>query len=516
MSEGRQACHRCLLGVVDRHEYDIVRRDLAIEIINGLLDEWNPQRVHTVAGIDIGRVEESELERRFKAALQDWAASPGNDDVTILPAPGKNGYDALELRIGTGPDATRWRLDEQEGLTTSPSTIPDFVIHRLDGRSPDIAVYLDGFQFHASREMRHVIREDCAKRAGVRASGRLVWNLTWEDVEAFHKAVSADIPRRPPPRPLLHGAALSLAQRAHNGRGGKPDLVTIDRNAVQLLLDHLRRPELDQWELLALAAVAGGFGGSGTATPVLREELGAVLQRAVEGQPFTATAPAPGSEGRAVALAGTWTAANGLPLVGLLDLADPQAERWTCLAVLPDDDASVSSSEHRARWQDWLQWSNLLQFLRADGRQALISATSRAALDGWEDLHIAARALPEAAAAAPVEPAPFERPDRPAVGGDQPSWPVVEISAAMRDELELLEDDAVRTLVEAVLSLGAPDFVAGHETSDGIPLEAAWPQQRIAVLPGDVAVTAVDGWDLRTVAGWRDHEHLRQALEERS
>ena len=106
VAEGRQACHRCLLGVVDRHEYDIVRRDLAIEIINGPLDNWNPQPVKTVAGIDIAKVEESELERRFKVALPDWASLSGNENVARLPAPGKNGYDAFELSIPSGADAT--------------------------------------------------------------------------------------------------------------------------------------------------------------------------------------------------------------------------------------------------------------------------------------------------------------------------------------------------------------------------------------------------------------------------
>ena len=76
VTEGRQACHRHLLGVVDRNEYELARRDLALEILDDPLgdDVWHPQSVRTVADIEIGTVEEAELERRFKAALRAWGA----------------------------------------------------------------------------------------------------------------------------------------------------------------------------------------------------------------------------------------------------------------------------------------------------------------------------------------------------------------------------------------------------------------------------------------------------------
>ena len=60
--------------MVDRNEYDLVSRELALTVLDDLLGTWDPEPVATVANIDIGKVEESELERRFKVALQDWAA----------------------------------------------------------------------------------------------------------------------------------------------------------------------------------------------------------------------------------------------------------------------------------------------------------------------------------------------------------------------------------------------------------------------------------------------------------
>jgi hypothetical protein len=52
--------------------------------------------------------------------------------------------------------------------------------------------------FHASTDLNN-IAADAAKRRGLRNEGHLVWNLTWDDVDAFHKsALVSPQPRRPP------------------------------------------------------------------------------------------------------------------------------------------------------------------------------------------------------------------------------------------------------------------------------------------------------------------------------
>ena len=71
----------------------------------------------------------------------------------------------------------------------------------------------------------------------------------------------------------------------------------------------------------------------------------------------------------------------------------------------------------------------------------------------------------------------------------------------MVKELDLLEDEAVKVLVEAALALGAPDFVAGEELG-GIPVEAAWSDSKVGVLGADGEDPGTSGWDLRPVDGW--------------
>ena len=57
VNEARQACHRCLLGVVDRHEYELVSRDLALNLLDDLLQAWDvDDTITTVAESDIAKI----------------------------------------------------------------------------------------------------------------------------------------------------------------------------------------------------------------------------------------------------------------------------------------------------------------------------------------------------------------------------------------------------------------------------------------------------------------------------
>ena len=386
--EGRPACHRCLLGVLDRHEYDLVSRELALELLDDLLEHWEPDTsIDTVASVDIAKVEESELERRFKVALQDWAAR--TDGITMLPVPGDGGHSAWELRIAEGDEFLRYRIGEQEGLSTTPSTQPDFLIRRVDDVGRDIAVYLDGYQFHVSTEVNN-LAADSERCAGVRASNRLVWNLTWADVTAFHEAVLSDLPREPPHRPLLSGSALLRAKQIHQARDGVLDFDTVGRNPSR----SSSVPATPARSRLAWSRVSavGGFAAAvdGGVHPVTAETLRSTVSAMALGrEPVWSTTESPAAFGVAS------TTLHDLPLGVLLDGANPDLERWTAFAVIADDATALASDSHRERWRDWLQWANVLQFLGPiDSEQtAWISAASMGSASGLDDLFILSTAV---------------------------------------------------------------------------------------------------------------------------
>ena len=489
-TEGRRACHRCLLGVVDRHEYDLVSRELALNLLDDLLTGWKPEPRDTVGTFDIGLVEESELERRFKVAVRTWAEHRDNEHVTFKAVPGRQGHNAFELIFASDNGTIRYRIDEQEGLGTTPSTIPDFVIRRQDAPAPDIAIYLDGYQFHASATINN-LASDAAKRAGVRIDGKLVWNLTWRDVDDFHKSVITEDLKTPPARQLLTKGAQGVAATIHYQKDGAIDLPTINQNPVSLLLDFLSRPKLDDWERLAISAIGGAANESGLGHQVGSDGLADIVRSAVAGQ----LQWPPNDESPPVALGGQWTTPNGLPLTVLLSASNPNDEHWTVVASIPSTTTDVESSQHRDRWVEWLQWANLLQFLRSYGKNAVISATTEANEITLDHLWLLDRNNVAAAPAPALAPSDHEE-------------ATIELSTEQKEELELVDNKAVLELVRDALKSGAPDFVAGYEI-DGEPVEAVWPDQRIAVA-ADGATTVFDRYDVRTAEQWTLDELLTE------
>ncbi len=491
--EGRPACHRCLLGVVDRWEYDLVRRDLAKELLDALLEDWNPTRPDsgTIADSSIALVEESELERRFKVALGEWAQRQPN--VTFRRVPGRGRFEAFDLVFTSGDDIVRYRIDEQAGLSTSPSTLPDFLIKRMDASSPDLAIYLDGFEFHASPD-NNAIADDARKRHGVRSSNRLVWNLTWQDVELFHGAVTADPPHPPPDRGLLDASVKVTAQQIQHHRDGVVEVGRLQQNPVQLLLDYLAHPGVADWRRAALSVV-GGMAARDGVTAVDKPGLSQVFDAALAADEIEMEPIGEGEE--AVAQIARFTTAGGLHLLLGLDASDPNDERWTALSVLDDSDAAVNTDQHRTRWADWLAWANVLQFLGLpeDSRGALIAGASQAQTGDHDDLWLSYLA------GADVEPA---------TAPGTPAAPTAGPSDEQFEELELMAD-SVRSFVEPLVGPTGPALVAGHETDEGLVVEAAWPDRRVGVLnDGD---EAPGGWDARPVGDWTGDE-LRDALGE--
>ena len=484
VNEGRQACHRCLLGVVDQSEYELVSRELALMLLDDLLASWDvDDTIASICEVDIGKVEESELERRFKVALQDWAKT--QPDVAIAPAVGEHGRDAWEIRFGTGGSIKRYRIDEQEGLGTSPATTPDFLIRRVDAPGTDVAIYLDGFGFHASTEHPN-IAADAQKRRGVRSSNRWVWGMSWDDVESFHQAARADPPRKPIFAPLLYGTARTKAKQAHASRLQRLDYDTVDQNPMELLLAYLDNPQDEMWSDLACSLVAG-FAAVGANGHVASDSVRTALETASKGDEIPISGDGP-------LLGATWVNEVELRLTAFLDLMNPNSERWTVVAAVPDDEVDYMDPVHRERWRSWLSWTNVLQFLGPidSERTAWVAGTSEAGSPDQDDLWILTRAGDSSTVISPVViGAPLR----------------VSVNSQMEEELELLEDDEVEDLVRNALEHGAADFIAGYEF-DGQPIEAAWPNEKVAVMPqGDT--TEISGWDIRGVDQWTVDELLR-------
>ncbi|MFF5691411.1 DEAD/DEAH box helicase [Streptomyces albidoflavus] len=473
--EGRPACHRCLLRHVDDHEYELVSREHALDMLGELFGRdggaWSAQPVATTREITLVHQVESELEALFRRGLLDWAALA--DEVSVRTAHTPDGERDITLRF-TAPDQTvrGWQMETQTSLGF---TRPDVVFRSLDD-DRRVAVYLDGYRYHAAPGCNR-LADDAAKRTRLRAEhGWQVFQLTWEDVQAW---AGRSRPQSDPVwQPYQHTAqrtARDIHRRLH--AGDARDLPKyVWANPVETLIGYLTDPDPALWRRRTQSALAGFAAVSATSRALadgtqVRERL----TEALRGERLA------GGNGAVQVMA--TTDASGCPLVIALDLRNGQARAaWTAVTVLDDADATLETDEaaHHRRWSAWLYWTNLLQFLnegQGDGVQLTTSL-----LEGFDPVELAVTggggwlASQRRADVVRTPDAPARNAsEEPAATLRDPAWD--EVIAYLVDEPGLPE------LASRLADLGVTAPEAGFELGEGAwPAELAWPDRRVAVV----------------------------------
>ena len=176
--EGRLACHRCLLPFADFQDLDLVSRTSAERSLRELLGgeaETGSQPGWRITDQPphIDRDDESFLEKRFRRAFTRMVEAAGG--VCHEQVTGRGNI----ITAGFGP--LTWRLEPQVNVLDSR---PDFVLR--GGGGPDLAIFTDGFAFHAAADANR-LADDAAKRQGLREAGTPVLAVTMDDINAFEQ-----------------------------------------------------------------------------------------------------------------------------------------------------------------------------------------------------------------------------------------------------------------------------------------------------------------------------------------
>ncbi|MFF2785310.1 DEAD/DEAH box helicase [Streptomyces sp. NPDC058049] len=539
LEKGLDGCHQCLLRRVPAADYDKVSRNEVRQMLDDLLgtdgERWHTAPVETTRHIPLERQAESDLEIMFIDTLQDWARLPESQAAADAYTTSAGTY-ALDLRL-TAADGTTvsWRVSQQRALD---GTRPDILLERLDAPSPRVAVYLDGFAYHAT-PAHNRLADDAAKRTGLRSEGLRVFQLTYDDVKEWRERVrdtgyAGAGPVDPvwePYGPDAQNRARDYYSRVGKGLPGElSDSVWV--NPAGLLLAYLRSPDALRWQRRAEAAAAGLIGTAGVRGAAFGSEtVGVGIQDALHDRTVT------GSAGPVRLVYGP--DASGCLLVLAAD-GRRTPPVWTGLAVLDDSVAALADTQmHRRRWRGWLYWSNVLQFLDHGGGDSVQVTSSQ--LDGFTTdvltvtggegwlpatrigIPVADPALGVTSTARVEEvagvrdgestAAPVESPAALAAGRD-PAWDQV-LEYLDPDEAGLV--DLSRVLADA----GVPTPQDGYELDErGWQAELAWPAVRIGVVlaprTGGPETTeepdyesadrdeafAAAGWDARTATAW--------------
>ena len=439
--EERLACHRCLLPLAPAHKTQYVSRAKAedcLKVLMGLADDDEPEAQMTWKVTTKAPIINFSDESYLESRFREsFMTLARRLNAEVSQSYGPGG-NIINVRIGQ----VKYTLQPQLSMHGCK---PDFVLR--GGDRPELAIFTDGETFHATPEHNRV-RDDAEKRAALRSAGIEVLAVTLADVNAF------DSGRDPAAPEWFKASTSSKLIGVYNYTSDAVRAVT--GGPFALLKYWMSEEPLDALE--GFASAIPFFLSPGTPDNHVDPSIPADnLQQARRDCPKDKTATA------------WWRQDGPLSIWTRLRASSPHPATDVC--VILDDDA-VGSPDFSRAWHQWLALSNAL-ILRRPPDQTVIRGTQ------------------------PLEESPAEPTHT--VGTidiTQTPWPtVIETLGSSLATPEL------PGLLEDLAAQGVSEPTAGEEIgSEGIMVDLAWPESRIAVIfapePDDEDLLADDGWTL--------------------
>jgi len=438
--EERLACHRCLLPFAAPWQTAEVARETAEVLLRRILASGGddvPEVATSAHGwklLDAPPAakggNESDLEARFRKALASRLSAVG---ATVKETPTALGN---QLTVTLPGDPRVWWLEPQVHLG---ATVPDFMLRCSDTTIPKIAIYTDGFTFHAT-VAHNRIADDAHKRAVLRAQGYAVIAVKWDDITNDAATDPWWYSQAAVQNALTQNVDLS-AGVVDASRGGP----------LTMLIRWMQTPEPDAWRQFGDVVpllLAGSLMGASVDAPL-----------GVSAVEFAASRIKGTAHGTKGAYGLTVDAGKYVSFVALLTQSSGALVTDVGL-VLDDRTDSLVEQAFSESWRRWLTLSNLMF-----ARQAAVTIDALSSVGG-------AAATP-LATAAPLSSV----------------WESLLGMAAGDEERALL-----RELADA--DIEAPEL--GLEVGDGIPVAIAWSGRKVAV---ELGLQTGDIEDLRS-AGW--------------
>lgn len=445
----RQCCPNCLLPYTQGLKLPDVSRQAAESALLKLLadnlhpdeetqplDSWSTQTQAPRTS------SESELELKFRKLIRAYAEKK---DKNVRETADSTHSSTLTFR--TSPDTAPWTMRPQQFMY---GTIPDFYFERADTADNAVAVYLDGYTYHAS-ERNNRVADDHAKRQRLRDEGITVWSLTWDDLEAYEAEQESTALRAP--NWYLAGIQDKLIALIHRN----DDSLSIDSTMATLLqrspmtqmLTFLENPSRKYWRNVS----------------ALTSFMAKAAHRRMRGR-FSQLLTLGGSVDR--------------PILSLGDL-----------------DTMPTAEARKREWALFLQLSSLM------GAGAKLGVTIEGmSMSLFDELD---EDLTDTPADAPTpEPDPEASPAGetlsapPSASGSTASVPADPDAAAWDELAEALDGDDEALPVVAILHAAAvrTDFDPDGNEIEGIAPIVAWPSAKVAVCydEDDAATLRDAGW----------------------
>lgn len=203
--KGKDGCYRCIFTYTNQYIQEELSREKAEKLFKKIVeksDAWENFSSGLGSLSGNGQIEESELEDRFIRSIRNIATEKKEEgwlfEESILDS-----VMNYKLKIVSGKKTFTFFIRPQFELCPSDGvrfrTRSDFyftLTSITDEENPsgsgvdiesakDIAIYLDGYTYHATKENPR-FWNDLQKRLAIRDSGKIIsWTLTWADLEKF-------------------------------------------------------------------------------------------------------------------------------------------------------------------------------------------------------------------------------------------------------------------------------------------------------------------------------------------
>lgn len=199
-NENLNGCPKCILSGIGQFEIPYVERDEAKKYLKKILE--NKDQMEEFSGslddVSINNFLDSDLEYRFVNILESCATGEYKKKMTDLGIEIKdfefidrNQYIA-KFKVKYGENESEFRLSAHIPLNSGDNwTEADFIFEPIGDDRKSITLYLDGFEYHASKSSGSRFSSDFKKRQalfnGDESDSVYVWNLTWRDLDQFER-----------------------------------------------------------------------------------------------------------------------------------------------------------------------------------------------------------------------------------------------------------------------------------------------------------------------------------------
>jgi DEAD/DEAH box helicase domain-containing protein len=197
-SEGKDGCYHCIFTYTNQFIQGELSRSKAEVLFKKIVDKSKAWETFT-GGLGslsgTGQIEESELEERFIRSLKNFILQKNNTDFRFEDFT-EDGIVNYKIKLTNGEFAYFYVIRPQQDLGPSEGvafkTRADFFItltvlddENILASSKAVAIYLDGYTYHATKENPRFYNDLKKRMAIVEAGDKISWTLTWSDLEKF-------------------------------------------------------------------------------------------------------------------------------------------------------------------------------------------------------------------------------------------------------------------------------------------------------------------------------------------